>query len=334
MSTSDSPGSPPRKRTRSETLTADSEDGKISIGRYTSDNLQAYLNSLRGVSADLEAFANPSKCTSLPFPSLLKSSIQSLHAPTGQYRYKHMGRSIFSSIMSEIQRLDRQIPTPVALVGTFGCGKTHLLAALASFLFAQGKRVVFLPESWLVADDTMFWLKLAFALAFADRPQTMERILQFQTVDELIEFTRGSCNEDIYFLVDGFDQLRDLKPAIYALTSRHFLIYTTYALDPSAPTTQGVSWLRIPSGMSHDEFNEWTHHFESQLPWNLNKNFIEFHTGGIPALLKLLTKFSGEEFCDVCLKFRMERAFQTIADNLVQFHLATVENCSTAQNAR
>jgi DNA replication protein DnaC len=48
-----------------------------------------------------------------------------------------MGRSIFSTIMSEIQQLDRQIPTPVALVGTYGSGKTHLLSALASFLFAQ-----------------------------------------------------------------------------------------------------------------------------------------------------------------------------------------------------
>ncbi|KAJ7221044.1 hypothetical protein B0H12DRAFT_1241303 [Mycena haematopus] len=235
--------------------------------------------------------------------------------------------------MSEVQRLDRQIPTPVALVGTYGCGKTHLLAALASFLFAQNKRVVFLPESSLVGDDTIFWLKLAFALPFADRPQIMDRLLQLRTVDEFIEFTRG-CSEDIYFLVDGFDHLHDLKPVICALTSRHFLIYSTFAVDTSTPFSRGVSWLRIPSGLSSAEFTEWIRHFVNQLPWNLNRNFLEFHTGGILSLLKLLFKYAGEEFSDICMKLRGERDFQTIMDNIVQFDLATLGNSSAAENSR
>ncbi|KAF8211867.1 hypothetical protein K438DRAFT_1957671 [Mycena galopus ATCC 62051] len=307
----------------------------MSIGRYTQETIQAYLDSLRKTSADLDAFTSPLKCTSLLFPSLLKSSIQSIHAPTGQYRYRHMGRPIFSAIMSEVQRLDanRQAPIPVALVGTSGSGKTHLLSALASFLFAQGKRVVFLPECWLIEDDTLFWLKLAFALPFADLPHVLEKILQFRTIDEFIEFTRD-CREDIYFLVDGFDQLHDLKSVICALTSRHFHIYTTYALDTSPPTSRKVSWIRIPSGLSSVEFAEWTRHNESQLPWNLNKVFMEYHTGAVPSLLRLLFKFAGEEFSDICPKLRMDREFQVIADNIVEFNTVTVESGSAARNSR
>jgi chromosomal replication initiation ATPase DnaA len=33
--------------------------------------------------------------------------------------------------------MDRQIPGPVVLLATYGAGKSHLLSALASFLFAE-----------------------------------------------------------------------------------------------------------------------------------------------------------------------------------------------------
>jgi len=235
--------------------------------------------------------------------------------------------------MSEVQKLDRQISTPVVLVGTYGCGKTHLLSALASFLFAQGKRVVFLPECCLVGDDLIFWLKLAFALPFADLPHTMEKTLQFQTIQEFIEFTRG-YREDIYFLVDGFDQLQsDLKTIICALTSRHFHIHTTYVVDTSTPTLRGVSWIRIPSRMSSVEFAEWTRHFETQLPWNMATGFLEYHTGGVLSLLRLLFKYPGEEFSDICQKLRAERDFQTVADNVVEFNLG-IERLSAAEKSR
>ncbi|KAJ6525757.1 hypothetical protein B0H19DRAFT_1276106 [Mycena capillaripes] len=327
--------SPPRKRPRSETLTSDSEDGLQSIGRYTSETLQAYLTSLRAVSADLETFTDPSKCTSLLFPSLLKSSIQYLDAPTGQYRFVHMGRPVFSSVSDHVERLDRKIPSPLALVGTYGCGKSHLLSVLASFLFSQGKRVVFLPECSLVADDAVFWLKLAFALPFADLPQTLQKILLFKTTHEFVEFARG-CREDLYFLVDGFDQLQShLKADISALTSSHFFIYTTYVLDTWMPTSRGASSIRIPSGMSSVELTEWVRHFESKLPriTNLNKAFLEYYCGSVPALLQRLFNYSTENFSDICLKYRMDDNLQTLSDEVVRCH-AAIEQLPEAQRSQ
>ncbi|KAJ7775197.1 hypothetical protein B0H16DRAFT_1713620 [Mycena metata] len=310
----------PRKRPRSES-TLESEDGPLVIGRYSLESIQTYLTSLRRTRADLETFSDPSKCTSILFPSLLKSSIHFLAAPSGEYTLHNMGRSIFSTIWSQLQHLDRQIPSPVALVGTYGCGKSHLLSALASFLFAQGKRVVFLPECHLVAEDPIFWLKLAFALPFADLSDTIQRILEFKTIDEFIEFARGS-REDIYFLVDGLDQLQpDFKASISTLTSSQFLIYSTYALDTYSPTMRRALPIRIPSGMSSSELTYWMRHFQSQLPTDITGiDFIESFTGGIPSLLSQLFEFAGEVLSEVLGPYRSGREFQTIADNVVEFH--------------
>lgn len=116
-----------------------------------------------------------------------------------------------------------------------------------------------MPESSLVADDPVFWFKLAFALPFADHPQTMQKIMRFKTTDDFIEFTRG-CREDIYFLVDDFDRLeRDLRDIISALASSHFFIHTACALD--TPTTRGSAPIRIPSGLAPVSF-----------PSNLSRN--------------------------------------------------------------
>ncbi|KAJ7172178.1 hypothetical protein C8R46DRAFT_140026 [Mycena filopes] len=313
---------PPRKRPRSESQTLAGDDSPA-IGRHTLESIQTYLTSLRAASLDLESLSDPSKCKSLLFPSLLKSSIHFLAAPSEEYTLHHMGRSIFSTIWAEVQRLDRQVPSAVALLGTYGAGKSHLLAILASFLFAQGKRVVFLPESSFVAEDPVFWLKLAFALPFADLPATMQRILQFTTLDEFIEFSRRS-REDIYFLVDGVDQLQpDFKAFISTLVSPHLSIYSAYALDPHWPTMRKTLPVRIPSGMSSSEFTHWLHHFQSQLPTSITglyRAFIETHTGGIPSLLLRLLEFCGEAFCDNLIKYRMGREFQIISDSVVEFH--------------
>jgi hypothetical protein len=106
---------------------------------------------------------------------------------------------------------------------------------------------VFLPESSVVADDPVFWFKLAFALPFADLPETMQRIVQFKTTDEFVEFAR-SCREDIYFLVDGPDRLeRELKNVISAMTSSHFYVYTAYACSTTACEAVPI---RIPSALT------------------------------------------------------------------------------------
>ncbi|KAJ7156979.1 hypothetical protein C8R43DRAFT_997926 [Mycena crocata] len=324
--------SPPKKRPRSKTLSADSKDGLPSVGRHTLEGVQTYLSNLRTVPADLESFTDPSKCTSILFPSLLRSSIPSLHAPTGQYTYHHMGRPIFQTILTEVQRLDRQISPPLVLLGTHGAGKTHLLATLASYLFVQGKRVVFLPETSSMADDVVFCLKLAFALAFADLPQTMQRILQFKTHNEFLEFSHG-CREDIYFLVDGLDQVEsDLKATISALASSHFHICTAYTLG----ALRGASSIRISSGLSSSELTEWLRHFESQMPKDINALNILFMNdflGAIPFFLRLFFEFRGELYSDIIIKYRGGREIHGVADNITAFD-ENIENLTSAEKSR
>lgn len=229
--------------------------------------------------------------------------------------------------------MDRQIPSSVVLLGTYGAGKSHLLAALASLLFAQGKRVVFLPESPLVAEDLVFWLKLAFALPFADLPETMQRIAQFKTTDEFLEFSR-SCRKDVYFLVDGLDQLElKVKDFVIALASSHFLVYTSYVLDATL-TVGRATPVRIPSGLSADELAQWRHHSKSQLPISLSYqkvSFIEDSTSGVPALLQSLLDYPGETFGDIATKWRSGRIFQTAANQVTEFHTTTVKTLSPDQ---
>ncbi|KAJ7438486.1 hypothetical protein FB451DRAFT_160118 [Mycena latifolia] len=246
-----------------------------------------------------------------------------------------MGRPVFSTILSEVQRLDRQIPCSVVLLGTYGAGKSHILATLASLLFAQGKRVVFLPESSVVADDPVFWLKLAFALPFADLPGTLQRIAQFKTTVEFIEFARG-CRDDIYFLVDGSDRLEpQLKNIISALVSSHFAIYTSYVLDPCMPTSRTTP-VRIPSGFTTTEMVHWRRHFQSQLPINMTAGhtaFLEDYANSVPAILRQLFAFQGENTTDIIPKYRAGRDFETVANHITEFHTNT-ETFGDAQKDR
>ncbi|KAJ7632908.1 hypothetical protein FB45DRAFT_1027029 [Roridomyces roridus] len=346
--------SPPRKRPRSETMTltpgTDCDNGFSCLGQYSFGSLQDYLTVLRRTEVGLDSCANPSKLISLPFPSLLKSSISARHSATGQYNFKHMGRAVFTTIVSEMQRLDRQTATPVVLLGTYGCGKSHLLAVLASFLFAQAsflfttqlfifdrfpkrKRVVFLPEASLVAEDVLHWLKLAFALPFADLPETLEKIAQFKTTQDFVDFTRA-WSDEIYFLVDGMDQLDgDFKEAVLAMSSGHFRISTAYSLGKC----RKVSAIRLPLGMPLDEFRKWMSHFSSRLPICSPQHVLYIHyvSGGVPALQSLYLDPNSEHFSPefiVGVKGRPE--FQAVADNIAEFHTNAIETLSASEKSR
>lgn len=110
---------------------------------------------------------------------------------------------------------------------------------------------MFIPDCPLVAEDPIFWLKLAFALAFADSPQAMHRILQFKTTGDFIEFSQ-SCHEEIYFLVDDYDRLEpDIKQTIAALGSSHLRVYTVTAPPRDLSNLPASAQIRIPSSVSH-----------------------------------------------------------------------------------
>ncbi|KAJ7510171.1 hypothetical protein B0H11DRAFT_1958006 [Mycena galericulata] len=302
----------------------------------TLESIRNHLSSLRGVSLNSESLTDASCSLSLPFPSLLRSSIQSLHTANGQYSVENIGRPIFATVLSQVERLDRQIPRPVVLLGTYGSGKSHLLAMLASFLFAQGKRVVFLPECSLVADDPILWIKLAFALPFADLPETLERISQFTTTDEFLEFTRN-WREDVYFLIDDFDRIDrigSLKQVLLALTSSHFHIYTACTLDTSR---RAISSIRIPSGMATDEYVHWIRHFKTRFPNCAKQNITYLYdvTGGIPALQPPLLDLPVEDFsCELMMEYRATREIQTLANNITEFHTNAVENFTKSEKSR
>ncbi|KAJ7219585.1 hypothetical protein GGX14DRAFT_436816 [Mycena pura] len=315
--------SPPRKRARSE-------DGAISIGRHTSDSIHRFHTHLRAQSADLKTLTDSYHCVSLVFPSLLRTSIRIF---PGQHErmFSHMGLPIVQEIGEQIQCL--QAPSSLVLLGTYGAGKSHLLSVLASFLFAQGKRVVFLPECPLIAEDTVFGLKLAFSVAFADDPQTMQRILLFNTTSDFVQFAR-ECHPDIYFLVHGFDQVgRDFRDVITATTASHFFIYTAYALDTL--TSRHAPSVRIRSGFTSDEFAQWVHHYEDQLPIGI-KNYmpyIEYISGGVPYFLYPLFGFGGKKCVDSLSQYRMGPHFETLVDQVAEGITAT-EKHTASQKSR
>ena len=70
---------------------------------------------------------------------------------------------------------------------TWGCGKSHILVALACLLVRQGKQVVYLPNCFMMLLDPLqhLWLALLFTIQDAS---SQEQILSCKTVNNLTSF--------------------------------------------------------------------------------------------------------------------------------------------------
>ncbi|CAK5265096.1 unnamed protein product [Mycena citricolor] len=323
----------PRKRPRSDSAQSEAHEHEntISIGYFTLEFIRAYHTVLRTLNLELDSLSNPADFSSLLFPSLLKSTVPSLDKERNVYSYRHVGTRTVRIVYDSFQRLERQTSSVLPLVGTLGCGKTHLLAVLASFLFTKGMPIIFLPHADTLEHDSLHWLKLAFALAFADIEGAVERIAGLQSLNDLILFSRNNSKQ-LYFLVDGFDLVADdLKATIYSLVSNHFLVYTTYQLAGRISLS-----IRLPSKFSEQDAWKWMEHYENDFPSSMtmqNRLFLKYITGGIPAHLQAMREFRGQAFKEIVSKFRQCHKMQALADDVTAFH-SRMESLKSADRKR
>ena len=155
--------------------------------------------------------SNPSTFTTLPFPSFLPVPTQRFKHETvnNLHHFKYMGRYPFGELCRRIQDVNFLMGTEsIYLYGTSGCGKSHILAALAYKLVHEGSRVFYIPDcsSFLLWPEETMWTALNFAFHdFNLRAFIKDR----HNVNEMIQFM--SRYEDLYIIVDQVDALESDK---------------------------------------------------------------------------------------------------------------------------
>ncbi|KAF7322465.1 Glycoside hydrolase [Mycena chlorophos] len=234
--------------------------------------------------------------------------------------FQHMGVGVVEEIFTEMEKL--RPPSTLGLVATVGAGKSHILALLAAVLFSRGHRVIYLPDCPLVAEERIFALKLAFALAFSDEQSIMHRLMESTKTSDFVELARERRDE-LCFLVDGTDRLDDeMKGFVRAASGGHSLIYTAYTLDASLGCGHNSAWVRIPSGFSTAEYKHWIAHFESKIPSPLNEiysDYIEDSSGAVPGLLRPLMDYASHGTTQAVTLYRNGCTFSSLTDKVTEF---------------
>jgi hypothetical protein len=152
-----------------------------------------------------DALADPAWSTTLPFPSLCR--------PPGRFRvsdegcWDYMGREKFKDLLEMVERSKRKPNDGLWLHGTYGYGKSHILAALVCYLIAAGERVIYLPDCSRFAAAPFEYVQRAILLAWADDETKTGEITRLETMNDVFRFLRGTV--DCLFVFDQVDALAE-----------------------------------------------------------------------------------------------------------------------------
>jgi hypothetical protein len=119
-----------------------------------------------------------------------------------------MGRENFPALLEAVQTLESSTQwRGYWLYGSIGCGNSHLLAALACYLIATGKRVVYLPDWRECTWDPCAYVQAAmlFAWGAPEDSDMRKHIRALKTMEAISEFFRGQ--KKILFIVDQLNAL-------------------------------------------------------------------------------------------------------------------------------
>jgi hypothetical protein len=154
----------------------------------------------------------------LPFPMLYS------RLPTDRFpmrdqpvkAFEYMGRERFKTLWDAVQSLRISSgSSQLFLHGNMGCGKSHMLAALACLLFRLGKRPVYIPDCRQMLVDPLSYMQSALLCSFADAFSSLhrEKIRSFQNISDALEFCRNLDDETrLYFIIDRINALEDEPP--------------------------------------------------------------------------------------------------------------------------
>ena len=174
---------------------------------HTDAGLAAQLREeIRGaVDRQRASLTDPSGNAWLPFPSL-SHSIPSRFSREGRSFY-FVGRPQLKDVLEQIK--DRQdAQHHLQWLGTIGYGKSHLLAAAACCLLAEGWEVVYIPDCSDLLDEAVAYhvLRDALLMAFAGIGTHITAIEKCATIDALVQWCVGSLpvakDSKLVFLLD------------------------------------------------------------------------------------------------------------------------------------
>lgn len=98
------------------------------------------------------------------------------------------------------------------LYGTFGYGKSHVLAALACYLIRQGEEVVYLPDCRAMLRNFVGYIKGALLLTFADSVELQGKVEELRDEQAIEDFLdEHAHSERLFIIVDQMNALEEDK---------------------------------------------------------------------------------------------------------------------------
>jgi hypothetical protein len=124
-----------------------------------------------------------------------------------------------------------------------GYGKSHIMAAMASLMMQDGRRVVYLPDCAAVYTKPVTTIQCALLVAFADRPDICTTLEAAPTIEDFKNFCRAYDECQLYFLLDqvnAFDvemtstgtvgvsasRKGEIRDTIWEMAGSHYVIFS------------------------------------------------------------------------------------------------------------
>ncbi|KAJ6259749.1 hypothetical protein Dda_5389 [Drechslerella dactyloides] len=182
-----------------------------SISLTERERMNLFHNRLREMPKDTSTYCDPKFRTLVPYP-YPGTAESGFNLDPERFCFEFMGRERFETAYSEIGELiDDVDPTKRAYLinGSSGWGKSYLLAAVASVLLAQGKKVIYVPDSGALMHQGLDYFKRCFYMAYANDEDKLQRIVTATSYEELCRFIYKEKQAGIrlLFLLDQADIL-------------------------------------------------------------------------------------------------------------------------------
>uniref|UniRef100_U9UR05 Crinkler effector protein N-terminal domain-containing protein n=1 Tax=Rhizophagus irregularis (strain DAOM 181602 / DAOM 197198 / MUCL 43194) TaxID=747089 RepID=U9UR05_RHIID len=260
-------------------------------------------------------YSNPKNFLSLPYPYLgEKLPIDRFAIDNNRY-FNFMGRKEFRNVLEAINKLRSGTGYMKLFVyGTVGYGKSHILSAIACFLFRTGRRVVFLPDCRQLAVDPVDYVKSALFLAYHDDDAKINEINSCENFENIVDFCKKlQFKEKLYFIVDQMNALdefdntgvnsktkQQIRCDIDKMSNYHYYIMSSSANNKSMlhlmQKQTGELKIKLYGGFNEEEMEEWWKKYSLPAMNDREKEQIKDITGKIPLFLNFLLEYSLENF--------------------------------------
>jgi len=164
---------------------------------------------LKTDACSLDSLQDPSRWSSLPFPSLSRRLPLDRFCFDKDVAFLFMGRQIFGEVYQTVSNMSGRAGTIYSLQGSLGTGKSHILAALVCLLIKEGKRVVYLPDARVLAIAIEDYTKEALQLAYADDQALFKQIQGLSSIADIFQFSeeRSRLGDRWYIICDQMNAL-------------------------------------------------------------------------------------------------------------------------------